>query len=108
MILGLQGAIWLGAGVTLVTACPPEQEEASAKVLQHAHELALARQLKTRAQLVHENAETAILQLAAESHADLIVMGAHPASTMATHLSPGTAAKVMIEATCPVMTMLEI
>ena len=50
---------------------------------------------------------TNIVDLAKQQGCDLIVMGAHPASTMATHLSPGTAAKVLIEAPCPVMTMLE-
>ncbi len=38
---------------------------------------------------------------------DLIVMGARPASGIATHLSPGIAAKVMLEAPCPVMTLLQ-
>jgi nucleotide-binding universal stress UspA family protein len=50
---------------------------------------------------------TSIVDLAKQRGCDLIVMGAHPASSMATHLSPGTAAKVLIEAPCPVMTMLE-
>jgi nucleotide-binding universal stress UspA family protein len=50
---------------------------------------------------------TSIVDLARQRGCDLIVMGAHPASSMATHLSPGTAAKVLIEAPCPVMTMLQ-
>jgi nucleotide-binding universal stress UspA family protein len=50
---------------------------------------------------------TSIVDLAKERGSDLIVMGAHPASSMATHMSPGTAAKVLIESPCPVMTMLE-
>jgi nucleotide-binding universal stress UspA family protein len=50
---------------------------------------------------------TSIVDFAKQRGCDLIVMGAHPASSMTTHLSPGTAAKVLIEAPCPVMTMLE-
>ena len=50
---------------------------------------------------------TSIVDFAKQRGCDLIVMGAHPASSMATHLSPGTAAKVLIEAPCPVMTVLE-
>ncbi len=50
---------------------------------------------------------TSIVDLAKQRGSDLIVMGAHPASSMATHLAPGTVAKVLIEAPCPVMTLLE-
>jgi nucleotide-binding universal stress UspA family protein len=48
-----------------------------------------------------------IVDLAKERGSDLIVMGAHPASSMATHLPVGTAAKVLAEAPCPVMTLLQ-
>jgi nucleotide-binding universal stress UspA family protein len=48
-----------------------------------------------------------IVDLAKERGSDLIVMGAHPASSMATHLPLGTAAKVLAEAPCPVMTLLQ-
>jgi|SRR5579859_7083004 len=45
--------------------------------------------------------------LAKQRGSDLIVMGAHPASSLATHLGPGVVAKVLIEAPCPVMTLLQ-
>ncbi len=48
-----------------------------------------------------------IVDLARQRGSDLIVMGARPASSMATHLSPGIAAKVLLEAPCPVMTLLQ-
>jgi nucleotide-binding universal stress UspA family protein len=48
-----------------------------------------------------------IVELARQRGSDLIVMGAHPASSMATHLAPGTVAKVVMQATCPVMTLLQ-
>ena len=60
-----------------------------------------------RTRLVKTAPGTSIVDLAKERGCDLIVMGAHPASSMATHMSPGTAAKVLIEAPCPVMTLLE-
>lgn len=50
---------------------------------------------------------TSIVDLAKQRGSDLIVMGAHPASSLATHLAPGTAAKVVMEAPCLVMTLLE-
>ena len=60
-----------------------------------------------RTRLVSTAPGTSIVDVAKQRGCDLIVMGAHPASSMATHLSPGTAAKVLIEAPCPIMTMLE-
>jgi nucleotide-binding universal stress UspA family protein len=48
-----------------------------------------------------------IVDLAKQRGSDLIVMGARPASSMATHLPPGIAAKVLLEAPCPVMTLLQ-
>jgi nucleotide-binding universal stress UspA family protein len=50
---------------------------------------------------------TSIADLARQRGSDLIVMGAHPASWVATHLARGTAAKVLAEAPCPVMTLLQ-
>jgi nucleotide-binding universal stress UspA family protein len=49
---------------------------------------------------------TSIVDLARQRGTDLIVMGARPASSMATHLAPGIAATVLAEAPCPVMTLL--
>jgi nucleotide-binding universal stress UspA family protein len=51
--------------------------------------------------------EATIVDLARQRGSDLIVMGARPASSMATHLPPGTAAKVLLEAPCPVLTLLQ-
>ena len=48
-----------------------------------------------------------IADFAKQRGSDLIVMGARPASSMATHLAPGIAARVLLEAPCPVMTVLE-
>jgi nucleotide-binding universal stress UspA family protein len=48
-----------------------------------------------------------IVDLAKQRGSDLIVMGAHHASSMATHLPPGTAAKVLMESPCPVLTLLD-
>jgi len=48
-----------------------------------------------------------IVDFARQRGSDLIVMGARPASSMATHLPLGTAAKVLVEAPCPVMTLLQ-
>jgi nucleotide-binding universal stress UspA family protein len=50
---------------------------------------------------------TSIADVAKQRGSDLIVMGAHPASWVATHLARGTAAKVLAEAPCPVMTLLQ-
>jgi nucleotide-binding universal stress UspA family protein len=47
-----------------------------------------------------------IADFAMERGADLIVMGATPASSIATHFAPGTVAKVLMEAPCPVLTLL--
>jgi nucleotide-binding universal stress UspA family protein len=51
--------------------------------------------------------EATIVDLARQRGSDLIVMGARPASSMATHLAPGTVAKVLLEAPCPVLTLLQ-
>ena len=50
---------------------------------------------------------TSIVDLAKERGSDLIVMGVHPTSLVGTHLVRGTAAKVLAEAPCPVMTILQ-
>ncbi len=48
-----------------------------------------------------------IVDLARQRGSDLIVMGARSAGSMATHLAPGVAAKVLLGAPCPVMTLLQ-
>jgi nucleotide-binding universal stress UspA family protein len=60
-----------------------------------------------RTRLASASPGTSILDLAKQRKSDLIVMGAHPASFLATHLARGTAAKVLAEAPCPVMTILQ-
>jgi nucleotide-binding universal stress UspA family protein len=50
---------------------------------------------------------SSIVDLARQRGSDLIVMGARPAWSMATHLAPGSAIKVLMEAPCPVMTLLQ-
>ena len=60
-----------------------------------------------RTRLATASPATSIVDLAKERGSDLIVMGAHPTSSVATHLARGTAAKVLAEAPCPVMTILQ-
>jgi nucleotide-binding universal stress UspA family protein len=60
-----------------------------------------------RTHIVSASPGTSIVDLAKQRGSDLIVMGAHPASSVATHLARGTAAKVLVEAPCPVMTLLQ-
>jgi nucleotide-binding universal stress UspA family protein len=60
-----------------------------------------------RTRLASASPATNIVDLAKQRGSDLIVMGAHPTSSMATHLPRGTAAKVLADAPCPVMTILE-
>jgi nucleotide-binding universal stress UspA family protein len=50
---------------------------------------------------------SSIIDLAKQRAADLIVMGAHTASPLATHFGAGVVAKVLMQAPCPVMTLLQ-
>lgn len=47
----------------------------------------------------------AIVDVAEERNADLIVMGAHPAPGRVTHFAAGTIPQVAADATCPIMTL---
>jgi nucleotide-binding universal stress UspA family protein len=60
-----------------------------------------------RSRLAPMDPGVTIVDLARQRGSDLIVMGAHRASSVATHLPPGTAAKVLLEAPCPVLTLLQ-
>jgi nucleotide-binding universal stress UspA family protein len=60
-----------------------------------------------RSRLLSTPPGTSIADFAKQRGSDLIVMGAHPASSMATHLVCGAAAKALVEAPCPVMTLLQ-
>jgi nucleotide-binding universal stress UspA family protein len=48
-----------------------------------------------------------IVDLATQRGSDLIVMGARPASSVATHLVRGAVAEALAQAPCPVMTLLQ-
>lgn len=61
--------------------------------------------LSFRTWLVNAAPGIRIVDLAKERRSDLIVMGARTASSLVTHLAPGTAPKVLAEAPCPVMTV---
>ena len=60
-----------------------------------------------RTRLAAASPGTSIVDLAKQRNSDLIVMGAHPTSSVATHFARGTAGKVLAEAPCPVMTILQ-
>ena len=51
------------------------------------------------------NASDEILKLAEKQKANLIILGAHPASAVVTHLAPGIAFRVILGAACPVLTI---
>ena len=53
----------------------------------------------------HASCSAAIVGLAKQQHAELIVMGAHACSHAATHLLRGTAAQVIAESPCPVLVL---
>jgi nucleotide-binding universal stress UspA family protein len=61
--------------------------------------------LRTRSATASSGAS--IVDLATHRGSDLIVMGAHAASSLATHLECGTVAEVLAQAPCPVMTLLQ-
>jgi nucleotide-binding universal stress UspA family protein len=60
-----------------------------------------------RTRLVSGTPGSSIADVARQRGSDLIVMGVRPASAMRTHLPPGIAARVLMEAPCPVMTLLQ-
>jgi nucleotide-binding universal stress UspA family protein len=101
-----------GAELVLVHVKDSEREENAEWVLfeEAFHRLApeyLGKGTWLRTRLASPAPEDTIVDLARQRGADLIVMGAHPASSMATHLPPGTAAQVLLEAPCPVLTLLQ-
>jgi nucleotide-binding universal stress UspA family protein len=55
--------------------------------------------------LEYGHAADAILILAKERNADLIVMGARPAPVLLSHFRAGVAYKVIAGASCPVLTV---
>jgi nucleotide-binding universal stress UspA family protein len=60
-----------------------------------------------RTRVAYVAAASSIADFARQRGSDLIVMGATPAHPIATHFAPGTVAKVLMEAHCPVMTLLQ-
>lgn len=60
-----------------------------------------------RTRLANASPAESIIDLAKDRGSSLIVMGAHGASPAATHFHRGTVARVLYEAPCPVMTLLE-
>jgi nucleotide-binding universal stress UspA family protein len=103
LCLGIDLATALGAPVTLVTACEREHEDAASKVLQQAHALATERRLSVRAQLAHDNPETAILHQCEEAEADLIVMGAYGHTRIRELILGSTTSHVIRKSRVPVL-----
>jgi nucleotide-binding universal stress UspA family protein len=66
----------------------------------------LGRRSWLRTRLASASPGTSIVDLAKQRGSDLIVMGAHPASYVTTHLAAGTTAKVLADSPCPVLTVL--
>ncbi len=56
-------------------------------------------------QVSDDTLENTVLDLAKERDADLIVVGAHSASGIASHLLRGTAPKIIAKAPCPIMVL---
>jgi nucleotide-binding universal stress UspA family protein len=77
------------------------------EALRHDAPEGLGEPARLRTRLASAAPGTTIVDLAKQRGSDLIVMGARPAASMATHLAPGTAARVLLGASCPVMTLLQ-
>jgi nucleotide-binding universal stress UspA family protein len=101
--LGLDLATTLSTPVTLVTACRREHEEEASKSLKQANAMATSRKLSSRAQLVRDNPETAILHECNEAHADLIVMGAYGHTRIRELILGSTTSHIIRKAPVPVL-----
>jgi nucleotide-binding universal stress UspA family protein len=101
--LGFNLAAALNAPVTLVTACAREHEEEASRALQEAHALAGERKLTARAQLIHNNPESAILHECREANADLIVMGAYGHTRIREMILGSTTSHVVRKSRVPVL-----
>ncbi|HTZ58312.1 MAG TPA: universal stress protein [Acidobacteriaceae bacterium] len=73
----------------------------------HDHAHAEAKYSFLHGKLANGAPGTSIVEVAKERRSDLIVMGVRPTAAIRTHLPPGIAAKVLMEAPCPVMTLLQ-
>jgi nucleotide-binding universal stress UspA family protein len=60
-----------------------------------------------RTRFATASSAASIVDLATHRRSDLIVMGAHAATSVATHIGRGTVAEVLAQAPCPVMTLLQ-
>jgi nucleotide-binding universal stress UspA family protein len=60
-----------------------------------------------RSRVARKGAASSIADFAAQHLCDLIVMGATPANSIATHFPAGTVAKVLMESHCPILTLLQ-
>ena len=100
--LGLELARVFQTDVTLVTGCQAETADAAARILQDAKARAQAHGLQPRAELVHANAENAILHVAGETAADLIVMGAYGHTRIREWILGSTTSHVLRKTRSPV------
>ena len=100
--LGLNLAKAFQATVTLVTGCQSETADAAAQILQDAKVLAQSRGFQPHAQLVNDVAENAILHVAGEMNADLIVMGAYGHTRSREWILGSTTSHVLRKAHIPV------
>ncbi len=77
------------------------------KALRHYASEDLGKHTWLGTRLATASSAASIVELAAHRHSDLIVMGAHAANSVATHLGRGTVAEVLAQAPCPVLTLLQ-
>ncbi len=100
---GLELASLLHAEIILLTVCLRDTEEAAGRVLRDAQEEAETRGIKPRIQLVHGEPEIEILRWAAETRADLIVMGAYGHSRLREFVLGSITHQVIRQAEAPVL-----
>ncbi len=101
---GIGLAVDLGVGVTIITVCQKEGEEAAAtKILKDAEQQALAAKLSVHAELGHGHAESEILRVCEEVGAELIVMGAYGHTRIRELILGSTTSQVLTESHVPVL-----
>jgi nucleotide-binding universal stress UspA family protein len=100
--IGLAGD--LGVGVTIITVCQKEGEEAAAtKILKDAQQQAAAAKLSVHGELGHGHAESEILRVCEEVGAELIVMGAYGHTRIRELVLGSTTSQVLTESHVPVL-----
>ena len=85
-----------------MTGCQSETADAAAQILQDAKVLAQSRGFQPHAQLVNDVAENAILHVAGEMDADLIVMGAYGHTRIREWILGSTTSHVLRKTRIPV------